>query len=128
VTGSVNQHGEVQAIGGVNQKIEGFFEVCRAQGLTGEQGVLIPRSNARHLMLRADVVDAVRNGQFHIWAVTTVAEGIELLTGVRAGARDFDGQFPEGSVSECVERRLREFAACIRAMAETKDVEHALYK
>lgn len=120
VTGSVNQHGEIQAIGGVNQKIEGFFEICQARGLTGEQGVLIPRSNVRHLMLRAEVVEAVRAGQFHVWAATTIGEGIELLSGVRAGARQLDGDFPEGTVNSRVERRLREFAACVSALAEPK--------
>jgi len=126
VTGSVNQHGQIQAIGGVNQKIEGFFEICQARGLTGEQGVLIPRSNVPHLMLRADVVDAVRAGQFHIWAVTTIGEGIELLTGVPAGARRFDGHFPDGTVNERVDQRLRWFAASLGAMTEPKHMEHGL--
>ena len=126
MTGSVNQHGQIQAIGGVNQKIEGFFEICRARGLTGEQGVLIPRSNVPHLMLRAEVVEAVRAGQFHIWAVTTIDEGIELLTGVPAGARQFDGHFPDDSVNGRVDRHLREFAACMIAITEPKDAEHAL--
>jgi predicted ATP-dependent protease len=124
VTGSVDQHGQIQAIGGVNQKIEGFFEVCQARGLTGAQGVLIPRSNAQHLMLRADVVDAVRAGQFHIWAVMTIGEGIELLTGVPAGARRFDGCFPDGTVNGRVEQRLRAFAACMSRIIEPKDAEH----
>ncbi|HEU5101892.1 MAG TPA: AAA family ATPase [Roseiflexaceae bacterium] len=126
VTGSVNQHGEIQAIGGVNQKIEGFFEVCQARGLTGEQGVLIPRSNLRHLMLRADVVDAVRAGQFHIWAISTIGEGIELLTGMRAGTRQLDGEFPDATVNGRVNRRLREFAASVSAMSEPKPAELAL--
>ncbi|MBK9714319.1 MAG: AAA family ATPase [Kouleothrix sp.] len=110
VTGSVNQHGQIQAIGGVNQKIEGFFDVCKARGLTGDQGVLIPRSNAKHLMLREDVVEAVRAGQFHVWAIETIDEGIELLTGVRAGVRDFEGCFPDNSVNGRIARRLHEFA------------------
>ena len=87
VTGSVNQQGEVQAIGGVNEKIEGFFDICRARGLNEEQGVLIPKSNVQHLMLREDVVEAVKNGQFAIYAVGTIDEGIEILTGVKAGER-----------------------------------------
>jgi predicted ATP-dependent protease len=115
VTGAVNQHGEVEAIGGINEKIEGFFDICRARGLTGDQGVLMPRSNIPHLMLREDVVAAVRAGQFHIWAVATIAEGIELLTGVAAGQRLLDGQFPEGSLNARVARRLRAFAAAMRA-------------
>ena len=108
VTGSVNQHGQIQAIGGVNEKIEGFFDVCKAKGLTGEQGVMIPRSNVRHLMLREDVVEAVRRGEFHIWAVETIDEGIEILTGVPAGERGPDGRFPKGTVNYLVDKRLRE--------------------
>jgi predicted ATP-dependent protease len=117
-TGSVNQHGDVQAIGGVNEKIEGFFDICRAHGLTGDQGVLIPHSNARHLMLREDVVAAVRAGQFHIWAARTIDEGIEILTGTPAGTRDFEGQYPEDSANGRVDRRLREFMGYLRAAAE----------
>ena len=106
VTGSVNQRGQVQAIGGVNEKIEGFFDICRAQGLTGEQGVLIPASNVKHLMLRHDVVAAVAAGQFQVYAVETIDQGIELLTGVPAGERDDTGEFPAGSVNQRVEARL----------------------
>ncbi len=106
VTGSVNQHGQVQAIGGVNEKIEGFFDVCRARGLTGEQGVLIPQSNVKHLMLRKDVVEAVAEGRFKVFAVDTIDQGIEILTGVRAGERDAAGNFPEGTVNQRVESRL----------------------
>lgn len=106
VTGSVNQHGEVQAIGGVNEKIEGFFDICVERGLTGEQGVLIPESNRKHLMLRADIVDAVAAGKFRVFAVRTIDEGIELLTGVPAGERDESGKFPEGTVNGRVEDRL----------------------
>lgn len=118
VTGSVNQHGEVQAIGGVNEKIEGFFDVCRAKGLTGEQGVLIPKSNVQNLMLREDVVEAIRAKKFHIWAVSTIDEGIEILTGVSAGERGRDGKFPEGTVNYLVDRRLREFAECLKEISE----------
>ncbi len=110
VTGSVNQHGEVQAIGGVNEKIEGFFDVCKARGLTGQQGVLIPQSNVQHLMLREDVVDAVRQGQFTVWSVATIDQGIEILTGIKAGTRGPDGQFPPGTVYRRAEDKLREFA------------------
>jgi lon-related putative ATP-dependent protease len=110
VTGSVNQHGEVQAIGGVNEKIEGFFDVCATRGLTGKEGVLIPASNVKHLMLRKDVVAAVQEDRFHVWAVSTVDEGIELLTGVTAGERGAEGKFPEGSVNAKVEARLLELA------------------
>jgi len=106
VTGSVNQHGEVQAIGGVNEKIEGFFDVCKSRGLTGEQGVLIPAANVKHLMLRHDVVEACAQGKFHVYPVRTVDEGIELLTGLPAGERDANGLFPDGTINQRVEVRL----------------------
>ncbi len=106
VTGSVNQHGDVQVIGGVNEKIEGFFDTCAARGLNGEQGVLMPAGNVTHLMLRRDVVAAAAAGRFRIYPVRTIDEGIELLTGVTAGARDGDGRFPEGTVNRRVEDRL----------------------
>ncbi len=106
VTGSVNQRGEVQAIGGVNEKIEGFFDVCRKRGLTGEQGVLIPASNSRHLMLRGDVITAVENGQFHIYTITTVDQAIALLTGMPAGEPNERGRYPEGTVNGAVAERL----------------------
>jgi lon-related putative ATP-dependent protease len=114
VTGSVNQHGDIQAIGGVNEKIEGFFDLCRARGLTGEQGVIIPASNVQHLMLRADVVQAVADGQFAVYPVTTVDQVVELLTGLPAGERDALGAFPQGSVNFRVEQKLFEFAALSR--------------
>jgi len=115
VTGSVNQLGRIQAIGGVNEKIEGFFEVCRGRGLTGEQGVLIPASNARHLMLREEVVEAVRQGCFRVWPVETADQGIELLTGVAAGERGTDGRWPEGSVNALVAARLEALSEAARA-------------
>ncbi len=110
VTGSVNQKGEVQPIGGINQKIEGFFEVCRAIGLNGEQGVMMPVKNLKHLMLRDEVVEAVDKGQFHIWAVSTIDEGISVLTGTDAGERKPDGSYPEGSVNYLVDKNLRGMA------------------
>jgi len=110
VTGSVNQHGMVQAIGGVNEKIEGYFDVCRARGLTGTQGVMIPASNAQHLMLRADVVAACAEGHFAIYPIETIDQGIALLTGAPAGMRGADGLYPEASVNRLVEDRLIAFA------------------
>jgi lon-related putative ATP-dependent protease len=117
VTGSVNQKGQVQAIGGVNEKIEGFFAVCQVKGLTGQQGVLIPESNVNNLMLKEEVVEAVQAGQFHIWPVETVDEGIEILTGVKAGQRREDGTFEAGTVSSSVDKRLRELAQVARDFA-----------
>jgi predicted ATP-dependent protease len=106
VTGSVNQKGEVQAIGGVNEKIEGFFDVCKAKGLTGEQGVLIPASNVCNLMLRKEIVDAVQAGQFHIWSVDTIEDGIEVLTGFPAGRKE-DGSFDSDGIFGRVDHRLK---------------------
>jgi len=109
VTGSVNQKGEIQAIGGVNQKIEGFFDVCKAKGLTGKQGVLIPRANVKNLMLKRAVVNAVKKGLFHVYQVSTVEQGIEILTGVPAGIPDPDGNFPERSVFGKVQEKLKRY-------------------
>ncbi len=121
VTGSVNQQGEVQPIGGVNEKIEGFFELCARRGLTGEQGVLIPASNVPHLMLRSDVVAAAGAGRFGVFPVRTIDEGIELLTGLPAGERGADGRFPEGSVNARVEARLLAFAKAAKASGKTEE-------
>jgi predicted ATP-dependent protease len=109
VTGSVNQNGEVQAIGGVNFKIEGHFDVCRLKGLTGEQGAMIPQANVHNLMLRADVVEAVKAGKFHIYSVSNIDEGIEVLTGVAAGARQADGSYPNGTINDRVQKKLQQF-------------------
>ncbi|MBI3947599.1 MAG: AAA family ATPase [Armatimonadetes bacterium] len=114
VTGSVNQRGEIQPVGGVTHKIEGFYHTCKARGLTGEQGVIIPQQNMRNLMLKEEVVEAARNGRFHIWAVRTVDEGIEILTGAPAGRQLADGSFEEGSVNDRVMWRLRRFAETMR--------------
>jgi predicted ATP-dependent protease len=110
VTGSVNQHGRVQAIGGVNEKIEGFFDICVKRGLTGDQGVLIPDSNVQHLMLRDDVVKAVEEGKFHVYSVETIDQGIELLTGVRGGEPDAEGNYPADSINGKVQARLAKMA------------------
>jgi predicted ATP-dependent protease len=107
VTGSVDQQGAVQAVGGVTRKVEGFFATCKAKGLTGRQGVIVPAANVRNLMLDDEVVEAVEAGRFHVWPVRTVDEGIELLTGVPAGEPDADGAYPDGSVHALVQERLR---------------------
>lgn len=121
VTGSLNQHGEIQPIGGVNEKIEGFFDVCKARGLTGTQGVIIPHQNIQNLMLRKDVVEAVRAGKFHIYPIKTVDEGIEILTGVKAGQRKEDGTWEEGTVNYLVDRELSRLAQSWKAYAQTTE-------
>jgi lon-related putative ATP-dependent protease len=110
VTGSVNQKGEIQPIGGVNQKIEGFFEVCRQKGLTGRQGVMIPHQNVKNLVLKDEVLSAIKEGLFHIYAIKTIDEGIEILTGYPAGVKDKDGKYPERSVNYRVYEKLKSFA------------------
>jgi predicted ATP-dependent protease len=114
VTGSVDQHGRIQAIGGVTEKVEGFLWACERAGLTGGQGVIIPASNRRHLMLDERVAAAVRRRRFHVWAVESVDEGIEILTGVPAGTRDPDGGFPDGTLHRRVQDRLTAMALAAR--------------
>jgi lon-related putative ATP-dependent protease len=118
VTGSVDQHGNVQAVGGVTRKVEGFFATCRAKGLTGRQGVIVPAANVRHLMLDDEVVEAVRDGDFHVWAVRTIDEGIEILTGAPAGRRRKDGTFTSGSVHALVDAKLRGYADALHRFGE----------
>jgi predicted ATP-dependent protease len=110
ITGSVNQHGSVQAIGGVNEKIEGFYDVCAARVLTGDQGVIIPASNVKHLMLRSDVVAAVAAERFHVWTVDAVDDAVELLMGMPAGAPDAKGEYPADSVNRKVSDELARLA------------------
>jgi lon-related putative ATP-dependent protease len=123
VTGSVNQKGEVQAIGGVNQKIEGFFDCCKAKGLSGKQGVLIPESNIKDLMLRKRVVEAVAKKKFHVYPVTTIDQGIEILTGVPAGEPDASGNYPKDTVHNLVHAKLGELAAGLKKFGEDEDKE-----
>ncbi|MEW6141857.1 MAG: ATP-binding protein [Chloroflexota bacterium] len=125
VTGSINQNGEVQAIGGVNHKIEGFFRVCKAKGLTGDQGVIIPTANIRNLMLHEEVTEAVAQGKFHIYAVSNVDEGIELLTGVPAGQQRRDGKFPKDTINYLVDRRLKEMSDSLKAYQPEAPDKHA---
>lgn len=121
VTGSVNQYGEVQPIGGVNQKIEGFYLCCKNAGLTGDQGVMIPYPNIKDLMLRDEVIQAVKAGRFHIWGVKTIDEGIEILTGVKAGVRSKSGAYPKNTVNRMVDDKLRELAEQIIAYGKDED-------
>jgi lon-related putative ATP-dependent protease len=114
VTGSVNQKGEIQAIGGVNEKIEGFYEVCNAKGFTDKQGVMIPESNVQNLMLKEEVVDAVKAGKFHIYSAKTIDEGIEILTGVKVGSKQPDGTFEPNTVNYLVDKQLKEIAEKLR--------------
>jgi predicted ATP-dependent protease len=118
ITGSVNQLGQIQAVGGVNEKIEGFFTTCQAKGLTGDQGVVIPAANQRNLMLRAEVVEAVAAGKFHIYPIQTIDEGLTLMTGLPAGERGEDGAFPEGSLNQLVTDRLAEFEELLSKKVE----------
>jgi predicted ATP-dependent protease len=120
ITGSVNQRGEVQAIGGVNEKVEGFFDICRARGLTGSQGVLIPAANVKHLMLRSDVRDAAEAGQFHVYAVNDVDQAMEILTGLQAGEAGPDGAFPDGTVNQRVSSRLADLAEKRRKLSRNE--------
>ena len=121
VTGSVDQYGDVQAVGGVTAKIEGFYAVCKAKGLTGRQGVIIPATNVPNLMLDQEIVEAVRAGQFHVWAVRSVDEGIEILTGKPAGERGPDGTFPEGTVHRLVHDRIRAYSEVLKAFGGTTE-------
>jgi len=118
VTGSINQKGEVQAIGGVNQKIEGFFRTAKGKGLTGEQGVTIPQSNIQNLMLEEEVVEAVREGKFHIYVVSTVDQAMEILTGLPAGEKKADGTFEEGTLNYLVDEKLSKTIELLKRFEE----------
>ena len=123
VTGSVNQKGEIQPIGGVNQKIEGFFDVCRLRGLTGDQGIMIPHQNVKHLMLRNDVIEAVKSGSFHIFPVKFIDEGIEILTGMEAGTRDENGKYPENSIFGKADNKIQQFTDIMRIFGGGEEKE-----
>ena len=110
VTGSLNQKGEIQPIGGVNEKIEGFYDVCKAKGLTGAQGVIIPHQNVQNLMLKQEVVDSVSKGKFHIYSIKTINEGIEILTGIKAGKKQKSGAFPKDTLNYLVDQELQRLA------------------
>lgn len=121
VTGSINQWGQLQSVGGINEKIEGFFDLCVAKGLTGKQGVIIPKSNVKNLMLKEEVIEAVRKGLFHIYAVEDVDQGLAILTGVAAGVRSADGKFTDGSVHARVDARLRKLAEDLQSFGKGED-------
>ena len=121
VTGSVNQRGEVQPIGGVSQKIAGFFDVCKARGLTGDQGVMIPARNVRNLMLREDIVKAVEDGRFHIYPIKTIDQGMEVLTGMEAGELQEDGTYPKGTINYRIDECLKELADRLKEYSVKKE-------
>ena len=123
VTGSINQNGEVQAIGGVNHKIEGFYDCCKQIGITGKQGVMIPESNVKDLMLRKDVVNAVKKKKFRIYAVKTIDEGIEVLTGKKAGEKKPDGTYSRNSINFLVDKKLKELALGLKNFGEEEKAE-----
>jgi len=110
VTGSMNQHGTVQPVGGINEKIEGFYHVCKVKGITGKQGVIIPEANRKHLMLKEEVIELVKKNKFHIWSVSTIDEGIELLTGKKAGKKDKNGKYPKDTINYLVSKKLGEYS------------------
>ena len=118
VTGSINQKGYIQPIGGVNEKIEGFYQICKLKGFNGEQGVIIPKQNVRNLYLSDEIIDSVKKGKFHIYAISTIEEGIEILTGVPAGKKDRNGNFPLGTVNYLVHEKLKKFAKIDKNVAK----------
>jgi len=129
VTGSVNQKGEIQPIGGANQKIEGVFDVCSALGgLTGNQGVMIPHQNVKNLVLRKDVIDAIEEEKFHVWAIKTVEEGIKILMGMEAGKRDETGKYPEGTLNRLVDDRLAEYLADFLEATRPSEKKRSLFQ
>ncbi|MCJ7596011.1 MAG: ATP-dependent protease, partial [Desulfobacterales bacterium] len=121
VTGSISQKGEVQAVGGVSRKVEAFYDICKYKGLNGGQGVIIPTKNIRNLMLKQDVIDSVREGKFHVWPISTVEEGIEIMGGMEAGTLQPDGTYPEGTLFRKVDERLLEIAEIVRRFVKEED-------
>jgi predicted ATP-dependent protease len=121
VTGSVSQKGEIQAVGGVTRKVEAFFDICQRRGLNGRQGVVIPAKNVKNLMLKRELVDSVKEGQFHIWPISTVEEGVEILTGMEAGMLQPNGTYPEGTLFKKADERLLELAEIARKFAREEE-------
>lgn len=130
VTGSVNQKGEVQPIGGVNEKIEGFFEICKLNGLTGKQGVMIPKQNIKNLMLKKEVIDAVKNNKFHIYAIGYIEEGIEILTDMKAGTLNKDGEYPDNTINGLIMKKLEEmnYIKKNKLIKKMNDIKNNKYK
>ncbi|MBZ4665548.1 ATP-binding protein [Mahella sp.] len=123
VTGSVNQKGEIQPVGGISMKIEGFFDICRKRGLTGRQGVIIPAQNVKNLTLKDDIIEAVKNGLFHIYAISSIDEGIELLTGIPAGQKQADGSYPDGTINAMVYNKLKYYAETMANVGKHRDAD-----
>ncbi len=121
VTGSVSQKGEIQPVGGVTRKVEAFFDICKHKGLNGRQGVIIPEKNVRNLMLKQEIIDSVKEGQFHLWPISTVEEGIEILTGMEAGTLQPDGTYPEGTLFRRVDERFFEIAEIVKKFAKEEE-------
>ena len=121
VTGSMDQNGDVQPIGGVNEKIEGFFDLCALRGLDGSHGVIIPRRNVKHLMLKSEVTEAVRDGRFSVYPIDRMEEGLEILTGMPAGESDEDDNFPENTVNYLVKKRFEEITKALRPVKDKKN-------
>ena len=123
VTGSMNQLGEVQPVGGINEKIEGFFDVCVARELTGKQGVIMPKKNVRNLMLKKEVIEAVKAGKFAVYPIERVEQGLEILTGATAGERQADGSYPAETIHYLVAKRLKELAKTLKEFGKGKSAE-----
>jgi len=121
VTGSVSQKGEIQPVGGVTRKVEAFFDICKYKGLKGRQGVIVPAKNVQNLMLKQELIDSVKAGKFHIWPISTIEEGIEILTGLEAGSRRPDGTYPEGTLFHKVDARLMEIAEIVKKFGEGEE-------
>ena len=121
VTGSVSQRGEIQPVGGVNRKIEGFFDICRHKGLTGEQGVIIPQKNIHNLMLKKEVIAAAKDEKFHIWPISRIEEGIEILTGMKAGELQPDGTYPVGTLFRKVDERLQKITQIVKEFGKEEE-------
>ena len=121
MTGSINQHGEIQAIGGVNEKIEGFFDICARRGLSGDQGVIVPAANRLHLMLNRDVREAVEQGRFRVYPANTVEDVMQLLSGLEPGVADAEGRYPPGSFNFLVQQRVEELQRAARRLGKRLD-------